>query len=111
MKGVTMKQLTMLLAITLFATSPAALAKDYKVEISGLSYKPAKLKIKPGDKVIWVNSDDRDHTVQSKDKEKSIDSGKIASGDSYSQTFEKAGKFDYGCEYHPRMKGAIEVAD
>ena len=88
-----------------------AWAKDYEVEIVGLKYKPAKLKVKKGDKVIWINSDDRDHTVASKDDGKSFDSGKIGAGEKFEHTFAEAGKFAYGCEYHPRMKGEIEVTE
>ena len=100
----------------------AAEAKDHKVEIADLKYKPAKLTVKKGDKVVWVNTDDRDHTVvarvskEGKDKKDkkdkpAFDSGKIASGDKFEFKFEKAGKFEYGCEYHPRMKGVVEVTD
>ncbi len=105
-----MKQWLLLIA-ALAMIAPTAWAKEYKVEISGLAYKPAKLKIKPGDKVVWINSDDRDHTVETKDKEKTIDSGKISAGDKFVHTFDKAGKYEYGCEYHPRMKAVIEVAE
>ena len=40
-----------------------------------------------------------------------FDSGKIAAGDKFEFTFKQTGKFEYGCDYHPRMKGVIEVAD
>jgi plastocyanin len=94
---------------------PAALAKDeakpHKVEIADLKYKPAKLKIKKGEKVVWTNADDRDHTVVSNDKDKTLDSGKIAAGDKFEFTFDKAGTYEYGCEYHPRMKGVVEVTE
>jgi|SRR5688572_4061966 len=101
--------LVVMLAMTF--TAGDAWGKDYEVEIAGLKYKPAKLKIKKGDKVIWINTDDRDHTVASKDDGKTFDSGKIAAGDKFEHTFGEAGKFEYGCEYHPRMKGEIEVTE
>jgi plastocyanin len=100
-----------IVTLTTSLTAGDAWGKDYEVEIANLKYKPAKLKIKKGDKVIWINSDDRDHTVASKDKGKSFDSGKIAAGEKFEHTFEKAGKYEYGCEYHPRMKGEIEVTE
>jgi plastocyanin len=118
-------------AALLVIPAAGASAKDHKVDIANLKYSPAKLTIKKGDKVIWTNSDDRDHTVVSKDKSSKdkdgkdkkdkkdkkdddaggFDSGKIASGDKFEHTFEKTGKFEYGCDYHPRMKGVIEVTD
>jgi plastocyanin len=104
----------LVLALTLpFLPPTRAWAKpaEHKVEIADLKYKPAKLKIKKGDKVVWTNSDDRDHTVVSKDKDKTVDSGKIASGDKFEFTFDKPGTYEYGCDYHPRMKGVIEVTE
>jgi plastocyanin len=89
----------------------AASAKEHRVEISGVKYKPAKLTVKKGDTVVWVNGDDRDHTVVSSDKGKTFNSGKIAAGEEFQHTFDDAGKFDYGCEYHPRMKAVIEVSE
>ena len=94
--------------------SPAALGakpKENKVEISDVKYKPAKLKIKKGEKVVWTNRDDRDHTVVSHDKAKTLNSGKIAAGETFEFTFDKPGTYEYGCEYHPRMKGVIEVTE
>ena len=109
--------LSLIVALALLA-SPLALAKDKKdavketkVEISEVKYKPAKLKIKKGEKVVWTNADDRDHTVVSHDKAKTLDSGKIAAGQTWEFTFDKPGTYEYGCEYHPRMKAVIEVTE
>ena len=87
--------------------------KGQKVEIADLKYSPAKVKIRKGERVVWVNTDDRDHTVVSKAKEKDggFDSGKIGAGDKFEHTFDKPGKYEYGCSYHPRMKGVVEVAE
>ena len=111
--------LLMVVAVALLA-SPRALAKDKgkkdaakenKVEIADVKYKPAKLKIKKGEKVVWTNADDRDHTVVSNDKAKTLNSGKIGAGQTWEFTFDKPGTYEYGCEYHPRMKGVVEVTD
>ena len=106
-----MKRSILLAPLLLALTCGVALAKEYKVEIANLKYKPAKLSIKKGDKVVWTNSDDRDHTVKSNDDGKTFDSGKIAAGEKFEFTFTKAGKLEYGCDYHPRMKGVIEVSE
>ena len=100
---------TIVMACVLGPAAAGADAKEHKVDIRDVKYKPAKLKIKKGDTVVWVNSDDRDHTVVAKDE--SFDSGKIAAGEEFKHTFEKPGKYAYGCEYHPRMKGVVEVTD
>lgn len=106
-----MKWLSLTVLAALLLAPTAAWAKEHRVEIADLKYKPAKLKVKPGDTVVWVNADNRDHTVVSRDKPKTFDSGKIAAGEEFDFTFEKPGKFEYGCEYHPRMKGTIEVTE
>ena len=36
-----------------------------------------------------------------------FDSGKIAAGEKYEHAFDKAGQFEYGCEYHPRMRAVM----
>ena len=114
----TLGLLPLLLVGALLAAMPAALAKDKKdaakenkVEISDVKYKPARLKIKKGEKVVWTNADDRDHTVVSHDKSKTLDSGKIGVGQTWEFTFDKPGTYEYGCEYHPRMKAVIEVTE
>jgi plastocyanin len=102
------KQRTLaLLALTLaVAVAPAALAKDHKVSI-GPKYAPREIKIKAGDTVVWVNDDEKDHTVTADDD--SFDSGNLGDGKSFRHTFKKAGKYKYHCEYHPRDKGVVVV--
>ena len=113
----TLGLLPLLLVVALLAAMPALAkdkkdaAKENKVEISDVKYKPAKLKIKKGEKVVWTNADDRDHTVVSHDKSKTLDSGKIGVGQTWEFTFDKPGTYEYGCEFHPRMKGVIEVTE
>jgi plastocyanin len=111
--------LAILMSLSLATAVIAADGKQHKVEIAGVKYNPAKLKVKKGETVVWVNADDRDHTVvarvpkDSKDKKDkpAFDSGKIAAGDRFEFKFDKTGKYEYGCEYHPRMKGVVEVTD
>ena len=108
-----------LVSVALAAPALAADAKKHKVEIADLKYQPAKLTVKKGDAVVWTNADERDHTVvaraakggKDKDDKPAFDSGKIATGERFEFRFEKAGKYEYGCEYHPRMRGVIEVTD
>ena len=97
------------LAVLALAPAAGALAKEHKVEVGDRKYKPAKIKVKKGDTVVWTNNGEGDHTVTAKDE--SFDSGKIAVGEKFEHTFEKAGKYEYACDYHPRMKGVVEVSD
>ena len=102
--------LTVLLACLLVAADKPGDKKSsprHEVSISSLQFKPATLKIKAGDTVVWTNNDDRDHTVVAKDG--SFKSDNLKPGETFERTFAKAGKFAYGCSYHPRMKGEIDV--
>ena len=85
-------------------------AASHEVSIRNLRYDPAELNIKVGETVKWTNDDDRDHTVVSRDKESKFKSPVLHQGESWSMTFDKAGKFSYGCRLHPRMRGVIIVS-
>jgi len=77
------------------------------VNIKGMKYDPASVTIKAGDTVTWTNADQRDHSVAAADG--SFSSGNIGPGATYSFVFSKAGKFEYSCSLHPRMKGVVIV--
>ncbi len=79
-----------------------------EISIEGLQYKPAELTVHTGDTVVWTNNDDRDHTVNARDN--SFRSGNLRAGMSFEHTFGKAGRFPYGCTYHPRMSGVVIVS-
>src|SRR4051812_40940457 len=98
----------MLILLALTAMFLAAKAKDddnaHKVTIKNLKYDPAKLTIKTGETVLWINADDNDHTVTSDEKDL-FSSDNLGNGDKFRHTFAKKGEFKYHCNYHPRMKG------
>ena len=96
------------LALTL-VLAPAALAREHKVSIKDLKYTPKELKIKKGDTVVWTNADERDHTVTSDDG--AFKSPNLGDGGTFTQKFDKPGKYKYHCEYHPRMKATIVVEE
>ena len=88
------------------------------VSIEGIqgdnSYHPNPIEIKTGDSVTWTNDDNEAHTVTSGSDEgpsigEDFDSGMIGSDDSYTNTFDKAGKYDYFCTIHPTMVGQVVV--
>lgn len=95
------------LLIVLATCGALAAGKTVTVSIKGGKFTPATVTIKPGDTVVWVNGDDRDHTVTAADG--SFNSGNIEKGGSYSFTFKKAGRYGYSCGLHPRMKGMVVV--
>jgi plastocyanin len=86
----------------------AAAAEATMVEIKDFAYVPASLEIPVGATVTWTNSDAAPHTATAQDRE-ALQSGTLNPGDSYSQTFDQPGAFDYFCEFHANMKGTIIV--
>lgn len=78
------------------------------VSISNFAFNPASLTIKQGDTVTWTNQDSAPHTVTS-DSGNELASTKLASGQTYSHTFNTLGTFDYHCSIHTMMKGKIIV--
>ena len=102
--------IALLAALLSISAAAAPKANVHKVTIKDLKYDPAKLTIKPGETVEWTNKDDNNHTV-TPDDEKAFDSSEnLGAGDTFSHTFDQAGKFGYHCKYHPRMKGVITVS-
>jgi amicyanin len=84
-------------------------AKQKEVAIDNFSFRPPKLSIKVGTKVTWVNRDDVPHTVTSKAKPRTLDSGTLDTDGRYSHVFDKPGTYEYFCAVHPHMTGQIVV--
>lgn len=93
----------------LFLTTGAVEAKSttHTVAMQGNQFVPATLTVKPGDSVIWVNKDLAAHTATS--SAAGFDSKAIEAGKSWKHTIRKKGDFQYGCTYHPFMKGVLRV--
>ncbi len=66
-----------------------------------------KVKINVNNTVVWVNEDDVVHAVVARDG--SFNFPSINPGQSVSFTFTKPGRYDYYCNLHPWMTGAIVV--
>jgi plastocyanin len=72
-------------------------------------FEPRALTVPAGTTVVWVNKGADWHSVAATDG--SFESGQIASGDSFSVTFDKPGTYAYLCKHHARqgMFGTIVV--
>ena len=83
-----------------------------KVDMKDIKYNPQNIGVSKGDTITWTNSDQVPHTV-TKDggPGANFDSGDIAAGKKYEQTFDAVGKIDYHCTIHPQQTGTIEVID
>lgn len=85
-----------------------AKANTTTVVISDFKYRPQTLEVSKGTRVTWVNKDRDQHSV-------TADNGAfdktLASGQSYSYTFNEAGTWSYHCRLfnNPGLKGKIVV--
>ena len=77
------------------------------VIVRAFTFTPAELRVRPGDRVTWVNCDPDAHTS-------TADAGQwasplLANGDAFTQTFDAVGDFPYHCEPHPFMTARVIV--
>lgn len=97
------------LACCIPAAGRASTPPVYTVHIKNFSYKPTPLQITVGETVKFVNDDQEAHTVTATDK--SFDSAGLDTGDTWSYTFKKPGRYAYFCALHPWMKAVIVVTN
>ncbi|HEY4857881.1 MAG TPA: cupredoxin family copper-binding protein [Xanthobacteraceae bacterium] len=85
----------------------AAPVPDSKVEIDDFAFSPARITVKAGTTVAWLNADDTPHTVASSSK---LFKSKVLDTDgSFSFTFTTPGMYEYFCSLHPYMTGTVVV--
>jgi plastocyanin len=89
--------------------SPAASAATASgaVSIKDFSFQPGSISVAVGSTVTWTNDDTTGHTVTADDG--SFDSGTLAPGATFSNTFSTAGTFAYHCNIHHSMTATITV--
>jgi plastocyanin len=89
-------------------SAPASVvAASYEVVIEAMAFVPAKLTVKRGDTIVWVNKDLFAHTASAQDR--SFDSGEMAPSAKRAFVADKRGAFPYICTLHPTMKGVLIV--
>jgi plastocyanin len=79
---------------------------SHKVELKGMKFQPAVLKVQKGDTITWINNDMVDHDV-TEESSKEWSSSLLAPGKSWSMVADKSA--DYYCSIHVVMKGKIVV--
>jgi plastocyanin len=84
-----------------------ASAESADVEISGMRFAPAEIRVKAGDKVTWRHRDRAPHTVTGRDA--SLASQTLQPGASFTHRFDEAGTYEYYCSLHPSMSGTVIV--
>jgi plastocyanin len=87
--------------------SHQAHAAEAMIKISNFSFAPPLLTVPVGTTVTWVNEDDEPHTVV--DSNTLFKSHALDTGDKFSFTFSKPGKFQYFCTIHAHMVGTVVV--
>jgi len=74
---------------------------------------PHKARVLAGGEVTWVNEDTAAHTVTSGTPSSGpdgvFDSSLLLGGNSFTQTFEAQGEYNYFCMVHPWMAGLVQV--
>jgi plastocyanin len=85
----------------------AAAPVTHTVVIDATSYRPARLAVRRGDTVVWVNKDVIPHTATATST--AFDSKVLAAGASWRLTVTAAGTTDYRCLFHPTMTGRIQA--
>jgi plastocyanin len=102
-------------------TTAAAEGNGKTVEMKLIAYRPEALTVAPGTSVTWNQKDAGFHTVTSGTVEQGtggvteqpdgkFDSGQLATGKSFTFTFEDAGTYTYFCAVHPAtMRGSVQV--
>jgi plastocyanin len=80
------------------------------ITISEFMFNPASATIKAGQSIEWKNDGNVAHTVTETSTPRTFASADINPGQTYTQTFDKPGTYNYVCSIHPdRMQGTIVV--
>jgi plastocyanin len=78
-------------------------------------YIPPEITVSSGTTVTWTNKDNTIHTVtegslESAGSTPAFDSSIIAPSQTWDNTFDTAGEFNYYCTLHPFMTGKVTVS-
>ena len=88
----------------------AAVSEDGKVLIADFRYEPETITVATGQPVTFLNSDVAPHTATA-DDEKSFDTGRLEIEEEGELVFDEPGTYSYFCDFHPFMKGTVEVVE
>ena len=91
-------------------TSEAAAGGD-TVTIERSRYEPDTLEVGAGTEVTFETLDAFAHTVTSAEGSSvEFDSGEFGQDETFTQTFDEAGTYEYFCEIHPTMRAEVVVS-
>ena len=87
--------------------SQSQAADSGELRIESFAFQPARVTVKAGTTVRWVNADDAPHTATADDG--SFDTGDLRQGDVGKVTLGEPGEYAYFCEFHRFMRANITV--
>lgn len=85
---------------------PAEASRSRTVDISNFEFRPHKIEVTKGTRVVFSNSSNTAHTATDRG---AFDTGRIKGGRSAAVRFEQKGTFSYHCKIHPFMHGKVVV--
>lgn len=88
---------------------PAEGGDALAVDITDFAYDPDPVTVAVGGTVSWTNRDPVPHTATALEDREMLQTSRLDQGESYDQTFDEAGTFEYFCEFHANMRGTIVV--
>lgn len=97
-------------ALAALLATPAFAGEVAENQIKLFQFQPKELSVKAGTTVKWVNGDDIEHSVTSK-QDGQFDSGFFKKEGTYEFTFSAPGTYDYFCKRHPSMKATVVVTE
>ena len=86
-----------------------SLAADHEIVQKDRSFSQTEISIKPGDKLVFKNTDDVTHNVFSMTPGMEFDLRRQAPGASSTVPFDKEGVAEVRCSIHPKMKLIVTV--
>ncbi|MCC6531599.1 MAG: cupredoxin domain-containing protein [Burkholderiales bacterium] len=88
----------------------AAGAQSVDVRMQGERFVPAEIQVKAGATVRWLNAEKRtSHSLIFPEEKHLPETARLFPGESWSRTFDSAGRYPYVCGPHPEMKGVVVV--
>jgi plastocyanin len=91
------------------ASSPPASTSSPVVSVKNLAYTPSSVTVPVGGRVVWRFEDGAvPHTVTADANSFGSAPNGLTSG-TFEHAFEKAGTYDYHCDFHPTMKATVTV--
>ena len=93
-----------LLGAGALVSGEGAVPRRHVVEIRGMAFAPAVLRVARGDTVIWVDRDIVPHTATAPG---AWDTGTLVQEERGVIVSRRPGRLEYGCRLHPTMKATL----